>query len=200
MGYLDYRSNAPIVATVWKDKRIIHFLTTIHMAKCSLPITAKRREKDGTQKDVECPPCLPDYQKFMRGIDRGDQMMGYYNVGRRSRKWWKRDFSYLIEVCLLNAYVLHKFSDEVQADFLQFWLDLAVQLIGTVRRQACGRPRSIEQTELLRLDSTKGHFLKLLQDVDVWCAAKYESREVSASMNTGTRVASNAVCVKFIYV
>ena len=52
MGYLDYRS---IVATVWKDKRIIHFLTTIHMAKCSLPITAKRREKDGTQKDVECP-------------------------------------------------------------------------------------------------------------------------------------------------
>ena len=154
MGYLDYRSNGPIVATVWKDKRIIHFLTTIHMAKCSLPITAKRREKDGTQKDVECPPCLPDYQKFMRGIDRRDQMMGYYNVGRRSRKWWKRVFSYLIEVCLLNAYVLHKFSDEVQADFL---LDLAAQLIGTVQKQARGRPRSIEQTELLRLDSTKGH-------------------------------------------
>ena len=129
MGYLDYRSNEPIVATVWKDKCIIHFLTTIHMAKCSLPITAKRREKDGTQKDVECPPCLPDYQKFMRGIDRGDQMMGYYNVGRRSRKWWKRVFSYLIEVCLLNAYVLHKFFDEVQADFLQFRLDLAAQLI-----------------------------------------------------------------------
>ena len=77
--YLDYRS---IVATVWKDKCIIHFLITIHMAKCSLPITAKRREKDGTQKDVECPPCLPDYQKFMRGIDRGDQMMRYYNAGR----------------------------------------------------------------------------------------------------------------------
>ena len=66
-----------------------------------------------------------DYQKFMRGIDRGDQMMGYYNVGRLSRKWWKRVFSYLIEVCLLNAYVLHKLSDEVQADFLQFRLDLA---------------------------------------------------------------------------
>ena len=69
----------------------------------------QRREKDGSLRNVECPPLLPDYQAYMRGIDRGDQLMGYYNVGRRSKKWWKRVFAYLLEVSILNAYVWQKF-------------------------------------------------------------------------------------------
>jgi len=71
-------------------KRVIHFLTTLHAA--SQDVTVKRRTKDGTQEEVNCPPCLPDYQAYMRGVDRGDQIIGYYNLGRRSTKWWKRFF------------------------------------------------------------------------------------------------------------
>ena len=44
-------------------------------------------------------------------IDRRDQLMGYYNVGRRSKKWWKRNFAYLLEVSILNAYILKKSSN-----------------------------------------------------------------------------------------
>ena len=159
MGYYDYRSNGPLLATVWKDKRIVHFLSTIRVARCSVPVTVKRREKYGSQKNVECLPLLPDYQKFMRGVDRGDQLMGYYNVGRRSKKWWKRVFSYLIEVSVLNAYVLHTFSNGVQTEFLHFRLELAIQLVGTFRKSSPlgGRPRSMEHQLLLRLDSTKWH-------------------------------------------
>ena len=39
---------------------------------------------DGMQEDVSCPPLLPDYQTFMRGVDRGVQLLSYYNIGRRS--------------------------------------------------------------------------------------------------------------------
>ena len=95
------------------------------MAQASSPVTVQRREKDGTRRNVECPPLLPDYQSFMRGIDRGDQLMGYYNVGRRSfmrgidrgdqlmgyynvgrrsKKWWKRVFAYLLEVSVECVY------------------------------------------------------------------------------------------------
>jgi len=56
------------------------------------------------------PPLLPDYQQYMRGINRGDQLVGFYNVGRRSRKWWKRYFLYLLGCSLLNAYVLHSLA------------------------------------------------------------------------------------------
>ena len=84
VGYCDFRSSGLFLASVQKDKRIIHFLSTPHVAQASSPVTVQRREKEGTKRNVECPPLLPDYQSFMRGIDRGDQLMGYYNVGRRS--------------------------------------------------------------------------------------------------------------------
>ena len=100
-GFYDYRSNGPLLAAVWFDRRFIYFLSTIHRAESTTPTTVKRRNLDGTQDDITCPPLLPDYQLYMRGVDRGDQMIGCYNVGRRSRKWWKRVWSHLIE-CLYS--------------------------------------------------------------------------------------------------
>ena len=63
--------------------------------------------------------------------------MGYYNVGRRSKKWWKRDFAYLLEVSLLNAYVLQKFRNDriKEQDYLAFRLALAVELVGNSCRR-----------------------------------------------------------------
>ena len=70
--------------------------------------TAKRRQADGTQADISCPPCLPDYQKYMRGVDGGDQLESYYNVGRKTRKWWRRVFFFCVEVCILNSFCMEK--------------------------------------------------------------------------------------------
>lgn len=94
-GYYDYRSNGPLLGAFWVDRRFIYFLSTLHTALPSngATTTIMRREADGSQVAVQCPPLLPDYQAYMRGADRGDQMIGFYNVGRRSKKWWKRVFS-----------------------------------------------------------------------------------------------------------
>ena len=78
------------------------------MSSWNGPSTVKRRKLDATQEEVSCPSLLPDYQKFMRGVDRGDQLQSYYNIGRRSRKWWKSIFFYIIEVSI-NAYVLDSY-------------------------------------------------------------------------------------------
>ena len=108
-GFSDYRANGPLLSAVWVDKQPIYFVSNLHPSKYPVgmePSTVKRRKLDGTQEDVSCPPLLPDYQKFMRGVDRGDQLQSYYNIGRRSCKWWKRIFFCIIEVSILNAYVL----------------------------------------------------------------------------------------------
>ena len=39
--------------------------------------TVKRKNPDGSRIDVTCPPLLPDYQQYMRGVDRGDQLIGW---------------------------------------------------------------------------------------------------------------------------
>ena len=51
-------------------------LTTVHEAITHIQATVKRR-LDGTRQDVNCPPCFPDYWLYMRGVDRGDQRIGY---------------------------------------------------------------------------------------------------------------------------
>ena len=99
----------------------------------------------------------------MRGVDRGDQLIGCYNVGRRSKKWWKRVFAHTLECSILNVYILERHAKPLQhalrgrnkRDFLRFRLELAEQLIETFRSQKrAGRRRS---TESDRLKSQLGH-------------------------------------------
>jgi len=115
---------------------------TLHAA--SQDVTVKQRRKDGTQEEVNCLPCLPDYQACMRGVDCSDQLMSYYNIGRRSTKWWKRIFAYLIEVACLNAL---RFEDSwtnrsaKSPSYLHFRLELLHRLIsGYHGRSRRGRP------------------------------------------------------------
>ena len=149
-GLYEYRSNGPLLATVWIDKRTIYSVSTFHPAESAG--TVKRRKLDGSQENVSCPPLLVDYQQYMRGVDRGDQLSGYYNIGRKSKKWWKRVFSYLVECCILNSYVLdshvhtasHQIKGTGKRDYLAFRLELARQLVGSYcSRQQHGRPRLV---------------------------------------------------------
>ena len=170
-GKYDYRSKGPVVAYVWKDRRIIYFLSTIHVAATPSPTTVQRTIADGTWEDVNCPPCLPDYQTYMRGVDRGDQLIGYYNIGRRSKKWWKRVFSYLVEVCVLNAYVFYKHAHEHSTrnekfDYLGFRLALVEGLVGSFHSRArVGRP--FVDTPA-RLDASLRH-LPMWAPTKIWC-------------------------------
>ena len=168
-GFYDYRSNGSLLAVIWIDKRSIYFLSTFHRAEASgsqQPFV-KRRKFDGTQENVVCPPLLPDYQEYMRGVDRGDQLHTYYNIGRRSTKWWKRIFFYIVECAILNAYVLDKYINPSEhaslgrkkKDTLGFRLELIASLIGQFSsRKRLGRPRSQIHDQPSRLNLTLGHW------------------------------------------
>lgn len=42
------------------------------------------------QVDIQCSTTVTDYNSNMGGVDLADQLRSYYNVPRRSRKWWYR--------------------------------------------------------------------------------------------------------------
>ena len=172
-GYMDYRSRGPLLATVWSGKRIINLLTTMHAA--TIPTTVKRITKTGSREDVACPPCLPNYVQFMRGVDMVDQLIHYYNISRRSRKWWKRVYAYGVEVSIFDSFVLYKSArlSMKRISFLDFRIELAEQLIGTFTcRKRIGRPRSFEHQNQSRLDKTLDHMpLFDKKRVCVVCAA-----------------------------
>ncbi|XP_065891659.1 piggyBac transposable element-derived protein 4-like [Dysidea avara] len=154
------------------DKRGVT-MTTLAMDHCLRPLelpgtTVRRRNPDGTATNVPCPPLLPDYQQYMRGVDRGDQLIGCYNIGRRSKKWWKIIFSYIIECSLVNAYILERYAEPLlyrpsctgrkKRDFLSFRLDIAEQLIGTHNlQQRSGRQPQHDSLTSPRLDPNRRH-------------------------------------------
>ena len=116
------------------DHRYGHFLSTAHvpyLGDGSLPEVLR---KDGRKKlPVPCPPLLFDYVKNMRGVNRGDQLIILYTIGRKSLQAWKRIMYYLFECCILNAYVIEGHFDKrhtsSKRDFLKFRIELATSLI-----------------------------------------------------------------------
>ena len=44
----------------------------------------------------------------MKGVDQSDQLIGSYSVLRKVKKYWKVLFFHLIDVSIVNAFVLWK--------------------------------------------------------------------------------------------
>ena len=83
-GHYDYHASGPLLACCWVDARL---LTTIHQAVASSTTPqVKRTTSEGVHIWVVCPPLMPDYLRFMRDVDVGNQLLACYNLGRRSKK------------------------------------------------------------------------------------------------------------------
>ena len=110
-------------------------------------VTVERRKKDGTRITVNCPSSIKLYNQYMGGVDKGDQLRGYYRVRLKTKKNYKYIFWFIFDTCITNAYILSKYSPSTELNskynLKHFRLKLAKQLIGDyASRKRAGRPRS----------------------------------------------------------
>ena len=56
----------------------------------------------------EKPTVVVDYNEFMLGMDKLEQLMSYYSFLHKSVKWWRKIFFWLLKVVVINAYIIHK--------------------------------------------------------------------------------------------
>ena len=54
------------------------------------------------------PIAVDRYNYSMNGVDRADQYTVYYSFVRRSVKWWRKVFFWMMEVAVVNSYILYK--------------------------------------------------------------------------------------------
>jgi len=121
---------------VWQDTKAVCVLSNFHDPESQG--TVNRRSGMNIQRPVVVPKMLSDYQKNMKGVDLCDQMVGYYLLNHRSKKWWRRIFFYLMEVSAYNAYIIARDTNPNQANsmwptFQSFLEDLVIALIGDIR-------------------------------------------------------------------
>lgn len=88
-----------ILCSAWKDKKAKKPVILVSTSSTADNVTRKGKEK---------PAIVDTYNMNMNGCDKADQMVGYYGLHtRRTRKWWKKIFFWLVEIVCVNAHILH---------------------------------------------------------------------------------------------
>jgi hypothetical protein len=103
----------------WRDKRDVAILSTRHKGTLSL---TGRQQRDG--QPVVKPTAILDYNKFMGGVDLLDQLAKSYTPLRKTVKWWKKLFLHLVNLAVVNAYVVWKASGPRKLTHHQFRLEV----------------------------------------------------------------------------
>ena len=135
-----------LVASVWMDKKPVNMLSTL--AQADVTHTAQRKQKDGARVSVQCTDAVVLYNKYMAGVDKGDQLRQYYRVRTKCTKYYKYIFWFLFDVSITNSYILSLFTPTSMPlshqRYKAFCLKLADQLVGNYNtRKRLGRPRSL---------------------------------------------------------
>ena len=117
-------------ASVWQDRKAVTVMSTTTQPQASG--TVLRRQRDGSRIPVPCPESVVQYNTYMGGVDRGDQLRGYYSCRTKSRKFYKYIFYFLFDVAVTNSYILYKnySPDHTIKRIKDFRLKLATHLIG----------------------------------------------------------------------
>ena len=99
-GDIRVRTRADLTAILWRDKRDICMLTNIHNG----PAEGNFCTEGG--KTIK-PQIVVDYNNHMGYVDKGDRMANSYSISRRTFKWTKKLFFHLLDLAILNSYILH---------------------------------------------------------------------------------------------
>ena len=158
------RRNGGILCIKWCDKRNVMVLTSIHEA---VHVVTHKRGKDGNF--IKEPLAIHDYIMNLRGVDKSDQLIGYYSFLRKSVKWWKKLFVHLISMTILNMHILNKLYGSEKLSHEEYMLYLANYLLRTGLRDCSVTTPSVRQSntiEIIHNESAQHwHFIEKIPHV-----------------------------------
>ena len=137
-----------LLALKWFDKRMVYMISTKHVA------TEKwtgKFERTPNKDPVYKPSVIVDYTNEMFGVDLTDQLMNYYTFIRKSVKWWRKLWIHMLNMLVMNAFILNKKFGVMQMGHSEFREHLATKLI---ERATCTPPRAMTEDVNMDLDET----------------------------------------------
>ena len=80
-----------MVALKWADKHQVPMLSTVY-DDSMITKSRRTRQAKGGREEIRKPVMVEEYNKFMGGVDKSDQLMSYYGFSHTTVKWWRRAF------------------------------------------------------------------------------------------------------------
>ena len=151
-----------VLVLAWRAETKKKPLLMMSSACSSKPVSVTSRRERVSSK----PAVVNSYNHSMNGVDIADQLTVFYSLVRKTRKWWRKLFFYLLEVSVVNSYLLYKQSVDNPTNHLRYRRTI-VEQVATLSvqqappRQGPGAPRRAAATHdgPQRLNK-KPHFLR----------------------------------------
>ncbi|XP_028418086.1 piggyBac transposable element-derived protein 4-like [Dendronephthya gigantea] len=106
-GSMRWERESNVLTLQWVDNKTVSLVTSIDSANEKV-VATRRTKKKGVFSEISVnkPYAFHRYNQYMNGVDRSDQMLAYNNVSRKCYKWWKTLFFHLIDMAVVNGYLL----------------------------------------------------------------------------------------------
>ena len=106
-GDVRWVRDGEVVIMQWKDNKAVSVMSSFHAGHEHT--TTKRNTRVNGERKVKIiqqPNAVHQYNQYMGGVDRSDQLIGNYNVLRKTNKYWKTLFFHLLDIAVVNSYIL----------------------------------------------------------------------------------------------
>ena len=126
-----------------------------------------------------------DYNCHMGYMDKGDRMAGSYSISHRTFKWTKKLFFLLLDLAVLNSYILHSSCGGKNISHRDFQFTLVRNMLAHVGPEwrlprPLGRPPNVE-TQVDRLDVCSSKHWPVLSETQLRCRV-FKARDVSQNV------------------
>lgn len=91
-GDMKFRQKGCLVASVWRDKKNVYTLSTIHDHSTTEVQRQVNINGNFIRQNFQCPKAIAEYTSNMGGVDHADQYIQYYCFNHKTKKWTKRVF------------------------------------------------------------------------------------------------------------
>lgn len=199
-GEFDYRSTpSGITVFKWKDSKAVNFISNFHGITTT---TVQRKQKDGTKTTVSCPQVVKDYNAHMGGVDKHDMLRQLYGTDRKNVKWWHRIFFGLMDMTLVNSFVLFtSCNEENSMTLLDFYREVGCGLLTYSERSTSHGPGKRRRynyptPDSVRLGNTGIHwpeFTNSKNRCQVCSTNNITSRPLSKCSHCGVHLCCNAM-------
>jgi hypothetical protein len=95
-----------VLALKWQDAGEVALISTAHGPTCEE--RPKRQKGPGGHITRSIPDAVLDYRDGMGFVDRHNQSVSYYLFPHKRYKWWHVLFFYILQSCVVNAWIIHR--------------------------------------------------------------------------------------------
>lgn len=148
-----YDQNGDVLYVKWNDNKCVILGTNFDTIK---PINYVTRwdKIEKAEVKVPQPDIVKNYTSYMGGVDHHDWLLGKYCIRIRGKKWYWPLFTRMIDMSMINAWIIHKLLSEDNAtDLLAFRRKVAVEYLKIdIGRSSVGRPLKRKLENCIRYD------------------------------------------------